>query len=760
MASPWSNSHPSQPLILGLAAAAVVFLTAALSCGTLYVRGRESLIDEVRSDLRRTAVVAAAAIDSHLHRQLTDPSQEESPAYQQAVAPLRKILRSTTSIRFIYTCVLKDGNVYFVLDPTPKGDADGDGVEDHSALMDRYDEANEAMRAVLAGGPAASDQEPVTDRWGTTISGYAPFHDDLGNTVGGVGVDIDLDTYEQRVGGMQSAMGLGALLALACSILVGVVVARFASSLRLARFLADENAKVLKAERLVAERANRSKDEFLAVMTHEIRTPLNAVIGLADLLIAGDPDDEQRHHLATIRTSGEHLLSMINDILDHSKIDAGHMTLEELPFSPKESADEVVSLLKGAANAKGLRLELVIDGPVSERVIGDPVRLRQVLLNLVSNAVKFTNTGGVTITVRATHPGGAITFSVIDTGVGMDEASRARVFKPFTQGDSSINRRFGGTGLGLSISQRLVKLMGGIISVESAPGRGTAFAFTLPLRATDRPTTSIMRTTPIAQVPSFRGRVLVVDDREINRQVAVAMVKRLGLEVEEAADGRAALDRLAKGGIDLVLMDCQMPELDGIATTAELRLHEGAKQRLPVIALSAAVTPSDRERCRQAGMDGFLAKPIRLDLLAGELSRFLHIKNAESAPNTDRSAGVVVLDRQVIATLRSLDAKPAGFMHMVDTYLRESSGAIAAIIFDGVAARRDGLSERAHAMKGAALTIGLMRLAQVLDTIERLALAGDDQALAGAAVDLGQIYSEGVEALRIERDRSPSVSSN
>ncbi|HEX3133439.1 MAG TPA: ATP-binding protein, partial [Planctomycetota bacterium] len=602
MASLWSTTHPSQPLILGIAAAVVVFGTAALSGGALYLRAHDALLDEVRSDLRRTAVVAAASIDVGLHRQLTDPAQEDGPLYQQAIAPLRSILRSTTTIRFIYTCILRDGVVYFVLDPTPKGDADGDGVEDHSALMDSYAEANVTLRGVLAGGPVTTDQEPVTDRWGTTISGYAAFHDDLGNTVGAVGVDIDLATVDQRMSGMRSAMWFGTLLALACSVLVGVVVARSASSLRRARLHADENATVLKAERLDAERANRAKDEFLAVMTHEIRTPLNAVIGLADLLIAGDADDEQRHHLTTIRASGEHLLSMINDILDHSKIDAGHMTLEEVPFSPKECAEDVIALMGEAANAKGLRLDFALQGPVSERVVGDSMRLRQVLINLVSNALKFTTTGGVSLGLRATHPGGAITFSVIDTGVGMDEATRARLFRPFSQGDSSISRRFGGTGLGLSISQRLVKLMGGSISVESAPGRGSAFAFSLSLPPTTRPTPSVQRSTPIVQVPCFRGRVLVVDDREVNRQVAAAMVKRLGVAVEEVADGRTALERIATGGIDLVLMDCQMPELDGIATTAELRLREGSGPRLPVIALSAAVSPADRERCRQAGM--------------------------------------------------------------------------------------------------------------------------------------------------------------
>jgi signal transduction histidine kinase/CheY-like chemotaxis protein/HPt (histidine-containing phosphotransfer) domain-containing protein len=758
MHSLWSNTHPSQPLMLGTAAAVVVFATALLSSGALYLRAYDALFDEVRSDLRRTAVVAAAAIDADLHRQLNDPAQEGGTIYEQAVTPLRKILRSSTSIRYIYTCVLRDGVVHFVLDPTPKGDADGDGVEDHSFLMDPYPEANPDLRGVLAGGPATADPAPVEDSWGITISGYAPFHDDLGNTIGAVGVDIDLATFESRINGMRSALGLGLLLALGCSVLVGVVVLRSLRSLRQARLMADENARILRSERQDAERANRAKDEFLAVMTHEIRTPLNAVIGLADLLIAGDPEPEQRRHLATIRASGEHLLSMINDILDHSKIDAGHMTLEEAPFSPGEAAAEVVSLMQEAARAKGLRLEAQIDGPVSERVIGDPMRLRQVLINLVSNAIKFTSTGGVTLGLRATHPGGAITFSVVDTGVGMDEAMRARLFKPFSQGDSSISRRFGGTGLGLSISQRLVKLMGGAISVDSAPGRGTAFAFTLPLPSTTRPTTSIQRTVPIVQVPRLRGRVLVVDDREVNRQVAMAMVRRLGVEVEEATDGRAALERLATAGIDLVLMDCQMPELDGAATTAELRLRENGRRHLPVIALSAAVTPADRERCRQSGMDGFLGKPIRLDQLANELARFLPGDAGVPVPTpatvTHEPPAHAVLDAQVVATLRSLDSDPAAFARMVDTYLREAEATIASIVFDGVAGRREALATRAHAMKGAALTMGLTRLGQALDQFEAMTASGDDQTLAAAATDLEQVFADAAVALRQERDQA------
>ncbi len=755
MASLWSTAHPAQPRFLGIAAAMVVFGTAVLSGGALYLRASDALVEEVRSDLRRTAVIAASAVDSSLHRQLTDPSQEDGPLYREAVTPLRKILRSAPSIRFLYTFILKDDVMYFVLDATPKGDADHDGKEDHSFLMDRYDEENPVLRGVLEGGPAATDAEPVADPWGMTISGYAPFHDDLGHTVGAVGVDIELATFEQRLGGMRSALGLGMLLALVCSSLVGVVVARSTASLRRARLLADENAKVSKAERYEAERANRAKDEFLAVMTHEIRTPLNAVIGLADVLMAGDPDEEQRRHLATIRASGEHLLSMINDILDHSKIDAGRMTLEEAPFSPKELVEEVLSLMREGANAKGLRMELAIEGPVSERVIGDVTRLRQVLINLISNAIKFTSTGGVTVGLRATHPGGALTLSVVDTGVGMDEATRNRLFRPYTQGDSSISRRFGGTGLGLSISQRLVKLMGGTITVESAPGRGTAFAFTLALPATSRPTTTVQRGQPSMQVPCFQGRVLVVDDREVNRQVAAAMLKRLGLEVEEASNGRSALTRIAIGGIDLVLMDCQMPELDGHATTAELRLHEGSRSHLPVVALSAAVLPADRERCRQVGMDGFLAKPIRLDHLAAELSRFLRPSAGlpVTAPKEPEDSSSTLLDAQVIATLRSLDRDSVGFLQIVDTYLREATDTIASIVFDGVSARREGLAERAHGMKGAALTIGLMRLAKALDVFEQIARMGDEQTLASAATDLELVFAEGSAALLKERDR-------
>lgn len=760
MLSARSNVHPSHSLFVGIGAALVVFGTAAVSGGTLYVRARDALNEEVRSDLRRTAVVAAASIDVALHQKLTDPAQEDGPEYQQAIAPLRNIRRASTSIKYIYTVILKDDVVYYVLDPTPKGDADKDGKEDHSYVMDRNDTANEVLRGVLAGGPAAAEPEPAIDEWGITMSGYAPFHNDLGHTVGVVGVDIDLVTFDERMSGMRYAMGLGALLALICSALVGVVVTRTTASLRRARLAADDHAKVLKAERQEAERANRSKDEFLAIMTHEIRTPLNAVIGLADLLIAGDTIGDQRRHLSTIRASGEHLLSMINDILDHSKIDAGHMTLEESPFSPRESAEEVISLMREAANAKGLRLELKIEGPVSDRVTGDAMRLRQVMINLISNAVKFTATGSVTLKLHASNPGGVITFSVMDTGVGMDEFIRSKLFRPFTQGDSSISRRFGGTGLGLSISQRLVKLMGGAITVESSPGRGSAFAFTLALPATTKPTTKVMRSLPSAHLPSFRGRVLVVDDREVNRQVAMAMVRRLGAEAEEVADGRSALARIAAGGIDLVLMDCQMPDQDGIATTAQLRLSERAGVHLPVVALSAAVLPVDRERCRKAGMDGFLSKPVRLDLLAEELSRFLH-KHAHSGeavstfPSKASADQPPVLDAQVVATLRTLDHDPAAFNQLIDSYLRDASNTIAGIVFDGVSARRDDLSARAHGMKGAALTIGLGRLAQALEVFEQVVAMGEDHALAGAATDLEQVFAEGVEALKKERHRSP-----
>jgi CheY-like chemotaxis protein/nitrogen-specific signal transduction histidine kinase/HPt (histidine-containing phosphotransfer) domain-containing protein len=524
-----------------------------------------------------------------------------------------------------------------------------------------------------------------------------------------------------------------------------------------ARQSAHHHAENLQSANTQAEKANRAKDEFIAVMSHEIRTPLNAVIGLADLLLTREQTNEARHHISTIRSSGEHLLSMINDILDHSKIEAGGMVLEQVPFSPREVIESVYSIMIGNAEAKGLRLNVLMEGPICERTLGDPVRLRQVLMNLTANAIKFTESGMVTIKLSASTPGGAQTFSVHDTGIGMSESVRRNLFKPFAQGDSSIARRYGGTGLGLSISQRLVGFMGGKITVESIPKQGSTFSFTLSLQPTNSPTTRLNKPVVYDYLPTFSGTILVVDDRQVNRMVAIGMLKRLGFQVEEAHDGHQALKRLEMPGIDVVLMDCQMPKLDGVAATAELRLKEGVNKHTPIIALSAAVSPADRERCRLAGMDGFLPKPIRLDALIEELTRYLPADSRDAIEQVVHHSHdhdtLPIFDPHVRENLYQLDDKPEVLMDLIHGYLRDAEREIATIMIDAVAGRHHDIGGCAHALKGSSLTMGLSRVARCLDHIIRLANGSETQALALAATELEHAFSEAKAVLQQELSR-------
>ncbi len=389
------------------------------------------------------------------------------------------------------------------------------------------------------------------------------------------------------------------------------------------------NEAALAAARDAAEAGSRARAEFIAVMSHEIRTPLNGILGVAELLQGLDLTPTAAEYANVINASGTHLLQIINDILDFSSLDAARLDLEEGAFDLREVVRQAIALLGHQARQKGLDLTLEIADDVPERVFGDAQRLRQIVLNLAGNGVKFTLHGSVRIAIRKIREeqdGVRIGFSIRDTGIGISAEAQGRLFNEFTQGDSSIRRRFGGSGLGLAITRRLVELMDGHVSVESRPGSGSTFRFDLRLRnpPPDAPavkpvtlaSTSVKPATaavsePLPKPAALGLRILLAEDNATNRFVATRMLERLGHDVQSVVDGRGAVDAVQAGSHDLVLMDMMMPEMDGLTATRVIRALTGPKSGIPIIGLTANAMEADEESCRQAGMDGFVTKPVK-----------------------------------------------------------------------------------------------------------------------------------------------------
>jgi signal transduction histidine kinase/ActR/RegA family two-component response regulator len=381
----------------------------------------------------------------------------------------------------------------------------------------------------------------------------------------------------------------------------------------------------LAAARDAAEAGARARAEFMAVMSHEIRTPLNGILGVTELLQGLELSPIASEYAEVIAASGNHLLQIINDILDFSSLDAARLSLESTAFDVREVIQQAIKPLQHQAAAKGLEMVLDIMENVPGRLVGDAQRLRQIVLNLAGNGVKFTLQGSVKIQVRkiSDDPAGVrLGFAVTDTGIGISAEAQARLFKEFTQGDSSIRRRFGGSGLGLAITRRLVEMMDGHISVESTPGTGSTFRFDIMLRRpiervaddTERSSDAAADTAPPAS-NKLSLRILLAEDNTTNRFVATRMLERLGHEVISVADGLAAIDTVRQSDYDLILMDMMMPEMDGLTATKEIRALPGRRSMTPIIGLTANAMEADREACLMAGMDGFVTKPVKVSQL-------------------------------------------------------------------------------------------------------------------------------------------------